>query len=61
MRKVRSAKSPSLGRLYASEGRPSIPPERLLSALLLQVFYGIRSERQLLEGDKPMASFLRSS
>jgi transposase len=39
----------SLGRLYASEGRPSIPPEQLLSALLLQVFYGIRSERQLME------------
>jgi transposase len=36
----------SLGTLYASEGRPSIPPEQLLSALLLQVFYGIRSERQ---------------
>src|SRR5882724_10437465 len=39
----------SLGKLYASEGRPSIPPEQLLSALLLQVFYGIRSERQLME------------
>src|SRR5246127_339315 len=39
----------NLGRLYASEGRPSIPPEQLLSALLLQVFYGIRSERQLME------------
>ncbi len=39
----------SLGRLYASEGRPSIPPEQLLSVLLLQVFYGIRSERQLME------------
>ena len=38
-----------LARLYASEGRPSIPPEQLLSALLLQVFYGIRSERQLME------------
>jgi transposase len=38
-----------LGNLYASEGRPSIPPEQLLSALLLQVFYGIRSERQLME------------
>jgi transposase len=38
-----------LGKLYASEGRPSIPPEQLLSALLLQVFYGIRSERQLME------------
>jgi hypothetical protein len=31
----------NLGRLYASGGRPSIPPEQLLSALLLQVFYGI--------------------
>src|SRR6266480_175717 len=39
----------SLSQLYASEGRPSIPPEQLLSALLLQVFYGIRSERQLME------------
>jgi transposase len=39
----------SLAQLYASEGRPSIPPEQLLSALLLQVFYGIRSERQLME------------
>src|SRR5262249_24780139 len=39
----------SLSRLYASEGRPSIPPEQLLSVLLLQVFYGIRSERQLME------------
>ena len=38
-----------LDKLYASEGRPSIPPEQLLSALLLQVFYGIRSERQLIE------------
>lgn len=39
----------SLSKLYASDGRPSIPPEQLLSALLLQVFYGIRSERQLME------------
>jgi len=36
-------------RLYSHEGRPSIPPEMLLSALLLQVFYGIRSEIQLME------------
>src|SRR5258705_12949695 len=36
----------SLGRLYASEGRPSIPPEQLLSALLLQVFYGIRPDHK---------------
>ena len=50
MRDVLGELNGSLGRLYASEGRPSIPPaEQLLSALLLQVFYGIRSERQLME------------
>ena len=36
-------------KLYAREGRPSIPPERLLRALLLQAFYTVRSERQLME------------
>src|SRR5215467_15328045 len=36
-------------KLYSREGRPSIPPERLLRASLLQVFYSIRSERQLME------------
>lgn len=35
--------------LYAKTGRPSIPPERLLRALLLQIFYSIRSERLLME------------
>ena len=35
--------------LYAPIGRPSIPPEKLLRALLLQAFYSIRSERQLME------------
>ncbi len=35
--------------LYAEVGRPSIPPERLLRALLLQMFYSIRSERLLME------------
>jgi len=35
--------------LYAGTGRPSIAPERLLRALLLQTFYTIRSERQLME------------
>jgi transposase len=35
--------------LYSREGRPGIPPEQLLSALLIQVLYGIRSERQLME------------
>src|SRR6516162_10157504 len=49
VRDVLGELSLSLSRLYASEGRPSIPPEQLLSALLLQVFYGIRSERQLME------------
>ena len=41
--------SPVLAKLYAPLGRPSIPPEQLLRALLLQAFYGIRSERQLME------------
>jgi transposase len=41
--------SPSLRDLYARIGRPSIPPEQLLRALLLQAFYSIRSERQLME------------
>ncbi|MDP2703594.1 MAG: transposase, partial [Candidatus Rokubacteria bacterium] len=35
--------------LYASTGCPSIPPERLLRALLLQALYTIRSERLLME------------
>jgi transposase len=35
--------------LYSDEGRPSISPEQLVSALLLQAFYGLRSERQLIE------------
>ena len=35
--------------LYAPVGRPLIPPEKLLRALLLQAFYSIRSERQLME------------
>src|SRR5437879_1472728 len=36
-------------RLHATVGRPSIPPERLLRAQLLQIFYSIRSERLLME------------
>lgn len=35
--------------MYSKVGRPSIPPEKLLRALLLQAFYSIRSERQLME------------
>lgn len=35
--------------LYAASGRPSIAPEYVLRALLLQAFYSVRSERQLVE------------
>lgn len=38
-----------LNRLYAKTGRPSIAPEKLLRALLLQVLYSVRSERMLME------------
>jgi transposase len=41
--------SPRFGTLYVKFGRPSIPPEKLLRALLLQALYTIRSERQLME------------
>jgi hypothetical protein len=41
--------SRSCDRLYSRDGRPSILPERLLRALLLQAFYTVRSERQLME------------
>jgi transposase len=41
--------SPAFSRLYSAYGRPSIPPEKLLRALLLQVLYTIRSERMLME------------
>jgi transposase len=41
--------APGFGRLYSDIGRPSIPPEKLLRALLLQAFYSVRSERQLME------------
>jgi transposase len=41
--------SPRFDSLYSKVGRPSIPPERLLRALLLQVLYTIRSERMLME------------
>ena len=35
--------------IYAAKGRPSIAPEKLLRALLLQVLYTVRSERLLME------------
>ena len=41
--------SPEFAALYSPIGRPSIPPEKLLRALLVQVFYSVRSERQLME------------
>ena len=48
-REVFTAMDKDFRKLYAHEGRPSIPPEQLLAALLLQVFYGVRSERLLME------------
>ena len=44
-----AALSGQFSALYARIGRPSIPPEKLLRAMLLQAFYSIRSERQLME------------
>jgi transposase len=41
--------NPTFFSLYAAEGRPSVPPEQLLLASLLQAFYRIRSERLMLE------------
>ena len=41
--------SPAFDQLYSDIGRPSIPPEKLLRTLLLQAFYSVRSERQLME------------
>ena len=41
--------SPLFDGLYAKAGRPSVAPEKLLRALLLQVLYSVRSERMLME------------
>src|ERR1700738_1980212 len=41
--------SPAFSRLYSAFGRPAMPPEKLLRALLLQVLYTVRSERMLME------------
>src|SRR3954469_14511204 len=49
VRDVLKELSRSFARLYAKDGRPSVPPEQLLSALLIQALYGVRSERQLME------------
>src|SRR5216684_8959968 len=44
-----AALSGDFAALYSGVGRPSIPPEKLLRAMLLQAFYSVRSERQLME------------
>jgi transposase len=56
LRTIRGIVNEALGALsgefsamYSAMGRPSIPPEKLLRAMLLQAFYSIRSERQLME------------
>jgi len=46
---VLAALSPRFEKMYSTFGRPSIAPEKLLRALLLQIFYSIRSERLLIE------------
>lgn len=40
---------PTFDEMYSTQGRPSIPPEQLIRALLLQIVFTIRSERQLME------------
>ena len=49
VREVLASLSDEFDAAYSHEGRPSIPPEMLLSALLLRPLFGIRSERQLME------------
>ena len=41
--------NPTFCRLYTEGSKPSVPPQQLLTALLLQAIYGIRSERMLIE------------
>ena len=49
MNEALSALEREFAALYSPIGRPSIPPEKLLRAMLLQAFYSIRSERLLME------------
>jgi transposase len=44
-----AALSGDFAALYSGMGRPSVPPEKLLRSMLLQAFYSVRSERQLME------------
>ena len=46
---ILSSMSPLIEERYSHTGRPSIPPEQLLRALLLQILFTVRSERQLME------------
>jgi transposase len=46
---ILASMSPEFDAIYSNKGRPSIAPERLLRALLLQVLYSVRSERMLVE------------
>ena len=46
---VLSEMSPMFESIYSFAGRPSIPPERMLRAQLLQILYTVRSERMLVE------------
>jgi transposase len=47
--RILESMSPQFAAAYSAKGRPSVPPERLLKALLLMTLYSIRSERQLCE------------
>lgn len=47
--KALSMLAPDFAAMYSHTGRPSVPPEKLLKALLLQAFYSIRSTRLLME------------
>jgi transposase len=47
--RILAGMSPQFAKAYSTTGRPSVPPERLLKALLLMTLYSVRSERQLCE------------
>ena len=47
--RILAGMSPQFAKAYSSTGRPSVPPERLLKALLIMALYSVRSERQLCE------------
>jgi len=54
---------PAFDQMYSAQGRPSIPPEQLLRALLLQILFTVRSERLLMEriDIRPAVSLVRGS